>query len=242
MFKPFRYAGNKSKYFKFYRELPADTKRIVEPFAGSLIFSMQYDLPILASDIEPRIVELYNWLASISEIDLHKLNNWYLNKRDNFDIRDITILSEPQRTYIKLNAGSMMTGHIDKNIIYRNAKSLPIDNTIACLPKIKNQLTILNVEFDSLEIKSGDLIFIDPPYIGSHNQYGRDIDENDLVNRIKQFISKYPDNKFIFTHADGVEYLFPDYDWQFTKEHTLIKSRIKTQSRVRNEYVAYINW
>lgn len=241
-FKPFCYSGNKTRLLHLYRQLPEDTKRIVEPFAGSLVFSLQYDLPILAADNDERLVNLFLWLKSINEYELVKLHKWYMSKTENFDIRDIHFLNENQKNYIRLNAGSKITGFITKHKIYRDCKKINIDKTIKCLDKIKNLLEIKHCDFSELELKDGDIVFLDPPYIGSGYLYSNKKIDN-LVTKIPEFISKYPNIKFIFTHGDDSKELFPQYNWEFLTRITFTKSQKDVSTkRVRDEFVAYINW
>lgn len=251
--KLFRYSGNKTRLSPKYLSPTRPYTTIYEPYAGSMSYSLSKlttGITVRGVEKDPRLSNLYTWLLSPSiEVDLVKVLSKFNEKSDNFHI-DTFDGTEPEKSYVRLNSGSMMTGHIDKNIIYRYAKPLDsvVDQTLVTLSRISS----LNVDFrvdvgdcllyDDSFVGNDTLIFVDPPYLGSGNLYGKFTldDSRRLADKIAYWKSK--GSQIIFTHGDNAELYYPEFTWTEVTTVVNSKSRLNSSKRSRVEYVSYINF
>lgn len=162
-FKLFRYSGNKTDFPEID---VSNHKRIVETFAGSMGFSLQYDLPALGIDYSLELINLLKWLQTVSDKNLDKLRQYEGQK---IDIRKIPGLSDEERTYLRINIASVMVGQLSSWTIYPQNK-LPIEATKKARKKIKNWKFKHGTYLDYIQ-KEGDLAFIDPPYLNTSGNY-----------------------------------------------------------------------
>jgi len=119
--KLFRYSGNKTKFPKI--DLPDGTKRLVEPFCGSMGFSLQYDMPALGMDISSEIIDLLKWLKTVDEKSLDNLRIYEGNR---IDVRKVPELTKEERSYLRINIASVCVGQLSSYTIYPQHK-LPVD-------------------------------------------------------------------------------------------------------------------
>lgn len=240
----FRYSGNKNRLLKYYKSPTKDINRIIEPFAGSMAYSMTYNyLPRVGIELDTRIYNLWKFLQNATGSDVLEFDKWFKSHKQNFDIRLETDIPEEWASLARLNSGSMMTGHIDKNVIYPLAKPFNAQALIDKLPNIKTNFEIINGDCTKIDFdyKDTDLVFIDPPYIGSGESYGNnDITSSDISNLVDK-ISKCG-SKIIFTNGNDSPKIYPNYKWEFIKQIINSKSRPNSSSRIRSEYACYINF
>ena len=174
-YKLFRYSGNKTDFPEM--DL-SKYKRIVETCAGSMGFSLQYDLPALGIDYSLELINLLKWLQTVSDKNLDKLKQY---EGQRLDIRKIPNLSDEEKTYLRINIASVMVGQLSSWTIYPQNK-LPIEQTKRAIRKIKNW-KFKHGSYLNYVCKEGDFLFIDPPYLGTLGNYN----ENDL--NMNEFLS-----------------------------------------------------
>lgn len=240
---PFRYSGNK---FKLIQKLNLQTlsklnfQRIVEPYIGSGCFSMQFQFPFVGIDVNPDVIELWEWLKVTDENELVKLQKFIESVPDKTDVRSLN-LSGPQTTYIRINMCGVYNGQLFSYAIYRQYK-LPIKNTINCLSRIKNG-TFINAKSSEYIPQSNDLIFIDPPYMNTSSGYisnRRDfqklydpIETNALINKINDVNANY-----VFTYGENADVIFSHLNWTCIREYKLPRINNKKRGMVtRKEYI-----
>lgn len=244
--KPFKYSGSKTKLLKLFNK-PPNYSRIVEPYGGGASYSINDQKPAIVYDINRNIIDLFKWLKVVDIERLYELENMRKEAVDNHpknkpDVRTLNV-SEAEQTYIRLNACSVYVGQLSSWTIYPQWK-LPIEKTIECLQRIRQIDFIHGNVHNIYENIPNDLVFIDPPYVGTHGNYREDgksgIEESyspkhtiNLINKIKSPI--------IFTYGDNARETFPNYNWQI-----LLKKRVpnmrKGGTTERTEHVCYINF
>ena len=242
--KLFRYSGNKVRLIKYYRTPTPGTKRIVEPYLGSGAYLLNNQIPGLGIEINQDVVEMWNWLKSTSPQELHDLHELVESKKKSMnkpDSRELGLDLGPL-TYVRINTTGVITGQLTAWKIYPQY-SLPIQETIKCLPRIKD-IEIQRGDALSYVHKEGDLLFIDPPYVGTTAGYLEKGVENHEkgfdATSVKKLIES-TSNPIIFTYGEGAPNIFPQYEWQVVKIIKVPNLR-KGGTVNRTEWVSYINW
>lgn len=238
-----RYSGNKSKLLKDYRDYRhMDVTRIVEPYLGSGAFSLNQSLPALGFEINSALVAMWKWLKTCSPDDLIDLNEkieMAKSQEEKPNVKDMNLELGPQ-TYVRVNICSVVVGQLSSWRIYPQ-HSLPIQSTIACLPRLKN-IEIRNENAINYEHRDGDLLFIDPPYVGTIGNYkGETNHEKEYRPEDTIRLISSTTNPIILTYGTNAPEIFPDYEWHVVKKKKVPNMR-KGGTVDRIEYVSYINW
>lgn len=208
---------------------------------------MSREGPALGIDINENIIDLWSWLKNeATESKLVELDKKCKEAVANHpqwkpDVRSLG-LSKGEQAYVRVNNTGLVVGQLSSWKIYPKW-NLPIENTVSLLDRLKDVEIKLGSAHDYIE-QDGDLVFIDPPYVGTKANYKQDakngIEESyrpqDTVNLISRIQSP-----IIFTYGTDAPQVFPQYQW----EAVLVKKvpnmrRGGTVDRI--EHVAYINW
>lgn len=246
IFKPFRYCGNKTRLLKFYRRPLSNVTRIVEPYMGGGSYGLSTDLPCLGYDTNGDVVELWHWLKRQTPESMRALKEKFEAFKTNSkctkpDVRDMGLESGAQ-TYVRINTTGVITGQLMTWKLYPQ-HSLPVEKTIACLDKIKT-VEVVHGPASLYKHKDGDLLFIDPPYVGTTAGYiEKGVANHELSydpRETIELISK-TSNPVIFTYGDCARDIFPDYDWQIVTTRKVPNVR-KGGTVDRREWVCYVNW
>lgn len=239
----FRYSGNKEKLVKYYKTPPKGTKRIVELFLGSGAYSIaNSEIPAIGYEINSYLCEMWNFLKTTSKKELEDLDAFIRDCKSKEEKPDCKLLGLPKgkETYVRVNCTGVYTGQLSAWKIYPQ-HSLPIDKTITLLPKIQ-QIEIANQSFETYQQQEGDLVFCDPPYIGTIANYKSGKSHEDKFNpeTVSDFL-KTLTVPIIFTYGTSCQTVFPDYEWQKILDKKV--PNIRCGGTVdRTENVCYINW
>lgn len=236
----FRYSGNKSRMLDSYLPIPQRVRRIVEPYLGSGSYSMNSTLPFVGMDFDPNVVDLWHWLQSSTPEDLRALNEKFeeITKRGKVDIRTCPELSRGEMLYLKINACSLVVGQWSGWSLYPQ-NTLPVDKTIRALSRIKEGLVYLGRAGEFTDFREGDLIFVDPPYLGTDGNYAMEssyspVETTDLVLR-----ASAAGCDVIFTYGDSAQQVFPMFKWELCEER-LVPNMRRGGTVSRREHVAYL--
>ena len=236
----FRYCGNKGRLLKFYRKPPPGTRRIVEPYLGSGAFSLNFDFPILGIDADPNVVELWNWLKTVSEEDLHMLGVLVERERTQnpkFDIRSLDIPRGAQ-LYLKVNICGLVVGQWSSWSIYPQ-HTLPTKKTLESLRKAQETEVLqgdASLYFEHQ--RPGDLVFLDPPYLNTRANYKRELEYDPKRTLV---LLEGVSEPVIFTYGDGAPNIFPGLPWERLVERRVPNFR-NGGTVNRTEYVCFLNW
>lgn len=242
--KLFRYSGNKVRLIKHYRKPPDNIKRVVEPYLGSGAYMLSCNFPGLGIEINEDIISMWKWLQIVTPQELMDLHALVENKKSTEhkpDARNLGLDIGPL-TYVRINTTGVITGQLTAWKIYPQY-SLPIESTIRCLDRIKG-IDVIHGEASSYRHKEGDLLFIDPPYVGTIAGY----QEKGGHNHEKRFdplsvieVIDSTNNPIIFTYGEGAPDIFPQYKWEIVT--TIKVPNLRKGGTVdRTEWVSYINW
>lgn len=252
--KLIRYCGNKISHVEYIRQagiLPTNYTSVLEPYAGSMAFSLNQDKPAVGIEINQDLCQMWHWLQGASEQDVRDLNTKLLQGSggQKIDLRTLAQqfnLTTGELTYLRVNVSGVFTGQLNSWVYYPQ-HNLPIEKTIKCLPLLKN-ITIVNADITTYQhnFTGTELVFVDPPYINTQAGYvgktagktyeTKSYDPKSTVDFITS--AKTAGCTVIFTYGDGAATLFPQYNWTplFTKKVPNIAGGGGTVDRV--EYLA----
>lgn len=241
----FRYSGNKGRMLKHYKKYPGRVDRVVEPYAGSMAFSVNFDLdvPCIGYEMNERICALWGWLINADEDYLRRWGAWVSEHVEGQKI-DVRKLELPlgQQTYLQLSICSVMVGQLSSWTVYPQ-HSVPLEKTIKCLDRVHSRITVHRGDANDYQPQSHDLLFIDPPYVGTYANYvsskGKVDAEYDPEDTMVLIDST--NNPIILTYGDSAPQVFPSYDWEVATVRKVPNIR-RGGTVERTEYVAYINW
>lgn len=245
--KLFRYSGNKSRLVRHYRKPPRGTKRIVELYLGSGAYFMSGDLPGVGYETNGDIVAMWKWLQRVTVIELRELYDAVEAIKVDYtgpgkpDVRLLNLPKGPE-TYVRINSTGVYTGQLTAWRIYPQHR-LPLEQTIACLPKIRD-MEVIHGSSSEYVHEDGDLLFVDPPYLGTtagYNESGSANHEKGYDPRQTIEVLSRTSNPVIFTYGDGAASTFPDYEWQSVVTRKVPNIR-RGGTVDRTEWVSYIQW
>jgi DNA adenine methylase len=185
--KPFlKWAGGKNWFMPLIKKyLPQSYKRYLEPFlGGASIFFTQKDKQAILSDINHNLIEVYKAIKESPEKVVSKLKsmpyekNYYYFTRDRYRPRSIAYRAA---RFIYLNRtcwNGLYRENMDGrfNVPFGNLRNPTICDTknLFLTSKVLQCVDLYANDFEkTLSLAEyGDLIFIDPPYISSHQNNG----------------------------------------------------------------------
>jgi site-specific DNA-adenine methylase len=243
----FKYSGNKWKVLqKLGLQLPSH-KRLAELYLGSGAFILSNKGPALGMDTNPDIVDLWKWLKTVKPEELRELERvrqvHVAAASDNKpDVRKMG-LDRGAELYMRVNVTGVYVGQLSSWKVYPKWK-LPVEQTISRLERVKEIDIRLGKAHIDYTQEDGDLVFLDPPYVGTKGNYKqgakKGIEESynpqdtiDLISRLSCPI--------ILTYGTDAKTAFPQYEWRevLRKKIPLIR---KGGTVERIEHVALINW
>jgi site-specific DNA-adenine methylase len=173
----FSYYGSKSKLIKLYSPPEYDT--IIEPFAGSARYALEYaEHNCILIEINPVIYRIWRWL--IKEATLNDIRRLPTLRRGD-DLRKMSQLSDVERDLLGFAAGCARStpGNIvtawadasgrarsDPKYRPKNASELLKERLLNNLSRIKHW-KILNCSYENFKPNYEATWFIDPPYQNS---------------------------------------------------------------------------
>jgi len=243
----FKYSGNKWKVLAKLNLNAPPHKRLAELYLGSGAFLLSNTGPSIGIDANRNIVDLWNWLKTVTPQELYELERVRQTHVDTAkdnkpDVRTMG-LSRGAELYMRVNVTGVYVGQLSSWKVYPKWK-LPVDKTIKCLERVKEiEIKLGEAHKDYVE-QDGDIVFLDPPYVGTKANYKQDAkvgieeaykpqDTVDLISRLSCPV--------ILTYGTDAKTVFPQYEWRevLKKKVPLIR---KGGTVERTEHVAFINW
>ena len=241
----FKYSGSKRKIVPLLRTPPVH-KRIVEPYLGGGAYSLAHTGPAVGYDVNQDIIDLWHFLQKVKPERIRELESIKqeackahpLNKPDARDLR----LEKGEETYVRINTSGVYVGQLSSWVLYPKWKC-PVEQTISLLDRAR-EIEVIHGSANGYVQKDGDLVFLDPPYVGTKANYKqqarvgieesyRPQDTIDLIGRL--------DCPIIFTYGTDAKTAFPQYEWlEVMRKKVPNIRRGGTVERI--EHVAYINW
>ncbi len=249
----FVYHGNKNRLIPKMRSIShLGIKRVVEPFLGSGAYSIAQGLPAVGYEINERLCGVWKWLQNCTAEDLYDLEARYIANFEggkNLKVRiDDCGYSQPEADYVRLQCGGMVPGSLKNNLTYWNQKgnrhrSLAITGTINCLEAIRN-IEVRCEDGHSHVVEDGDLLFVDPPYLGTQASYiSSKGDPTKLYDPQKTVdLINSTSNPIIMTYGERAEEVFPDFKWEVLTQTLSPNVFDPSKRRWKNEMITYINF
>jgi site-specific DNA-adenine methylase len=244
----FRYSGSKTRYLEHYRKPLENIKRVVEPYLGSGAYLLNTKLPGLGVESNGDIVAMWKWLQTTTPAELRELYDEVENIKknpatpDKPDVRLMLGLNPGQQTYVRINTTGVLVGQLTAWKIYPQNR-LPVEQTILCLPRLKD-IEVVQGDASSYVHQDGDLLFVDPPYLGTtagYEEKGKKNHEKTYKASDTTSLLASTSNPAIFTYGDGAEVHFPQFTWE--KVMTRKVPNVRRGGTVdRTEWVTYANW
>ena len=254
-----KWAGGKRWLYKNHPELfnVSDINKYIEPFlgGGSLFFSLAPKKALL-SDINPRLIDLFNTLKDEPSSLFAKVESLIsTHSEDQYkDIRNEFNNLKPFPEYFLYLNRTCFNGIYRENkkgefnvpIGKRNSSYFPF--SLEDFHKYSYQLSNAAIKNQSFEAslqkaKKGDFIYIDPPYLKkengyeSFNKYGDKIFSPDDLERLAEILKSLSgDCKILISNfdIDNVNKLFPDWNQKSVKQMSYLSgSRKGPLSRAR---------
>lgn len=179
----FYYYGRKQKIFKYYPKPKHDT--IIEPFAGSAAYSMNYHTKnVILIEKDKRIANLWSYLIMVEPSEILGLP--VLQSGQSLNDSEFSYLSDNQKSLIGffLNPGSSQPKKSPGKFCAwteDNRKKLSVDVT-----KVKHW-TIINGDYQEIDNQEATW-YVDPPYQGNGGQYYRHGNKGFDYDRLRNWV------------------------------------------------------
>jgi hypothetical protein len=238
----FRYSGNKGRMLGVLQPPPAGTLRIVEPFLGSGSYTLSYGLPGLGIDADPNVIDLWDFMKGALPEDLLRLAVWWEGRRK-FDpppdLEEVeSLFGKGAALYFKINVCGAYVGQWSSTTTYPQ-HSLPIERTLQALASARSMGVRKGSWEDAAQLlRGGDMVFFDPPYVGTHGNYLREGAFD--PSGIKDILLGW-EVPILFTYGTGAPEVFPGLPWELAQKRKVPRLR-GGGTLEREEWVAYLNW
>jgi len=237
--RAFRYSGNKSRLLSLYKKQEG-AKRIVEPYLGSGAYALNSDLPAKGYEVNGELVAMWHWLQTTNEKELLDLRAMIEDRKKTEakpDVRDLK-LDLGRQTYVRVNVCSVVVGQLSSWKIYPQHK-LPVEETARCLSRIKD-IQVVHGKGEEHECEEKDMLFVDPPYVGTSGNYiekGKEIERSYRPEDTIKLLENA--RRAIVTYGTNAQEIFPSLKWELVK--TIKVPNMRRGGTVeRKEFVAYI--
>lgn len=239
----FRYSGSKKRLIKYLPMPPTGVSHIVEPFAGSLAYTLHYR-PARATFAEANAIvrELLVWLATSANYeDLVNLDNKRASSK--LDVRGLN-LPRAQETLLRLQTSGAYVGQLSSWTLYpqHSPRCAEIWSDAAYLQTATEECY---EDYAQTAVADGKntMFFIDPVYENTAGNYNVNNTGNKTsldYRMVEDFILSLRCPTCV-TYGDGAHDTFPRLTW--TK---LCDRRVPILrgggTKLRQEWIAVRNW
>lgn len=259
----FKYSGGKSRELKRIKNLiPDNITRIVEPFAGSCAVSFGLELPALVADTRENVINaldvvkdkaLYPKLQVMVDNmktikDVEKLNDIFYQQRDQkFGVIDplekaFRWIVIRQLVFSGIDRINLKTGKINAPFGWYKGFSCHLSERHHDLLQ-SWEIKLSSFEKTLEDVKEGDWIFLDPPYLGRNSTYDGVSPERlekmheKLLGLLKEIRRPW---LIIHTDCDFFRQRYDSFNIQ-TAEHSYsqnIKGRDNSEQKVKHLYIS----
>jgi DNA adenine methylase len=224
--RPFiRWVGGKSWLLPLFNELVDGRhfNKYFEPFlgGGSIYFGFDRFKRAILSDLNPELINTYQWLSEYPDEVIRLLKNIDRDEASYYKLRDNVPQNSIDRAarflylnYHSFNGIYRVNSQGKYNVPFgrRNQIEYDVYDFQSISLKLKNaEILCCDFKAVSKRIKKNDLVYLDPPYTVSHNhngfiEYNEKIFRLDDQHRLNRFIESIEKKGayFILSNADHV--------------------------------------
>lgn len=259
----FRWAGSKRKLLPILlKNTPTTFERYVEPFCGSacLFFALNPEKSLLG-DINSELIHTYRQIRYHPRIIARRVQEIRQTKDNYLRIR---ALKSDELSDIDRAVRFVFLNRLCFNGVYRTNKkgqfNVPMGNKTGKIPSetafYRCSIALRNAElcdadFESLNIKKGDFIYLDPPYAKKEGrdrgEYGPGSFQYSDIDRIVKFLKKITEKKanFLFSYScsnDVIDRLHNNWNVQeisvarhvagFSKHRNTVKEILVSNNKI----------
>ena len=233
-----KWAGSKKWLFKKRPDIfPTKYNTYFEPFLGSgaVFFDLRPKNSYL-SDVNGKLIAVYNELKNNPEKLFDQTNQLIISHSEDqyYRIRDEFNINQKPEHFLYLNRTCYngiyrenALGNFNVPVGRRTSSFFPFKiDDLNYFSELLSETTIREQGFMQTlsDVKTGDFIYIDPPYIKFENnydsfrRYGKDVfSMEDLKMLAEKLNTLSKDNKILISNFDlqNVKDLFPGSNWKF---------------------------
>lgn len=238
---PFPYMGSKHKLVPYLPVPPSGVAQIIEPFAGSLAYSIYHNPEtIQAADANPLMRSLLEYLAS-------EATAWGLallqDKKppEKIGLRDLG-LSVPETTLLRLSCSGLYLGQLSSWVAYPQHR-VNFEHLVALLPRYRKLQFPIQDDFRKVTTTSSSMLFVDPPYKGTQGWYkssSRNHGGLDAEALTQWLLSQTC--PVLLTYGTGAPQTFPGFQWNKIEATSHGVPKRNGGRRLREEWFATLNW
>lgn len=202
--------------------------RFVEPFCGGLAVTLSF-LPkkALLNDINPHLINFYNWLKKGLRTSLSMKNDeeYYYIQRDKFNSlvrKNKYDTEEAASLFYYLNRTGYnglcrFNNSGEFNVPFGRYKSINYKDDFYRFKDIFNNWTFTCTDFENVPINKNDFIYADPPYDVEFTKYAKEnFSWSDQVRLVK-WLAKFKCPVVITNQAtDRIIKLYKEYDFELS--------------------------
>ncbi len=262
-----RYSGSKNALLPLLEQPLSNTRIVVEPFAGSLAYGLNWIKQaepgrrrLRAYEANPLVRLLWRWLRDeATEKRLRHLPAFRPKHKVHFSELRCSDPSDrlcpAEQVLVRLTASGSYTGQLCSALIYPQ-HSWDFTRLIELLPHARSGIESVGKSYErSLDWartltrsqRHRTFWFIDPPYLGTEGHYrykdirGNTVDLTTSVDpvRVQRFVKQLISLECpgIITYGDGAEQLMPSLPWQLVTTRSVALIRTGG-SKLRGEWGA----
>lgn len=243
----FRYSGSKRRLLKYLPGPVLGTSVIVEPFAGSLAYSLHYrPRSVVAAESNPLVRGLWEWFRSEATAgDLERMELARVVEKE--DARSWALrhgFTEPMTTLMRLQTSGAYVGQLSSMVLYpQHNPGLRV--MAGGLGYVRGALRGVLCDYRETEAacgESGAFAFVDPPYLATSGNYKSvGADHGSIEPRaVEDFVLglRCPG---LVTYGDGAQETFPRLKWELAVVRKVPVLR-GGGTRDRTEWYARVNY
>jgi len=208
----FPYSGSKARLIKHLPAPPEGTTTIIEPFAGSLAYSMHYrPQRLICAEASPDVRRLLRYLSERFEPRLRYLESLPIERVTINVFAEKHGLSEAEQTLVRLFTSGAYKGQLSSKILYPQHKMKLDHDTIDYFASLGRESFLMADDFRRVyDLPSDDTTwtFIDPPYMGTKANYAKGCGNMDAAAVMRLTEGR----RGIMTYHDPDA--FPALEWQ----------------------------
>jgi DNA adenine methylase len=176
--------------------------RLVEPFCGGLAVTLGLQPKVaLVNDINPHLINFYKWLKRglIIDFDMANQSRYYYTARDRFNELLTSGLAESREAaslfyYLNRTGYNGLCRFNSKgtfNVPFGSYARIAYTKDFTAFKPLFAEWTFSSVDFEKIQLSSGDFVYADPPYDVEFTHYSKGGFSWEEQKRAAEWLSKH---------------------------------------------------